>query len=90
MDAVSHQIPRCRINHAMAGDGVFAGEGLGDNLQIVMTALFGTSMTGVTMRLIFNDQRQRLQAGQSFAQQFDRFGTHAGRTFLNGLTVTFS
>jgi hypothetical protein len=44
----------------------------------------------VTMRLIFNDQRQRLQAGQSFAQQFDRFGTHAGRTFLNGLTVTFS
>ena len=88
MDAAPHQIARGRINHAVAGDRIFAIKGLGNNQQIVVAAFLCAGMSGVAMRFVFNDQCQGLQTGQSFAQQFNGFGTHAGSTFLKGLTVT--
>ena len=59
MNAAAHQITRCGINHAVTGDGVFAGKGCGNNLQIVVAAFFGASVAGVAMRFVLNDQRSR-------------------------------
>jgi hypothetical protein len=44
----------------------------------------------VAMRLILDGDGKRLQHSQPLAQQFDGVTAHAGRTFLNGLTVTLA
>jgi hypothetical protein len=42
----------------------------------------------VTMRFVLDGEGQRFQDSQPVAQQLDGVAAHAGRTFLNGLTVT--
>lgn len=90
MDAVSHQIACRLINQAMAGNRVFAGKSVGNNGQAVMATLAGTGMASVKVRFVVDGEGYGIQALQSLAQQLNCFGSHAGSTFLNGLTVTFS
>ena len=90
MDATAHQITCCIVNKTMTGDGIFAGENFGDDNNFVVSTFARTGVTGVAMRLILNDYGQRIQATQSLTQLFGNFSAHAGSTFLNGLTVTFS
>lgn len=90
MDFSAHQITRCIIDQAMSGNGVFARKGGGYDGQTVMTAIFCAGMTGMKVRIIFDGNRVGMQNGQALAQQFDGGVAHAGSTFLNGLTLTFS
>ena len=90
MDAAPHQITGRIIDQAMAGDGILATENLSNDFQFVVAAFARAGVTGMAMRLVFNDYFECLQAGQSLAQLFGDFSAHAGKTFLNGLTVTFS
>lgn len=91
MDRATHQVTGSIINHAMAGDCVFAHKGRGDDVDMVMaTAAAGAGMSGMQMRVVADGKRGRLQDRQALAQQFDGVGAHAGKAFLNGLTVTFS
>ena len=96
MNPAAHQFA-CRIidqpmpsNHAVAGDSVFAGKGDGHDVEFVMPAIPGAGMTGMAMGFIFDGDACRIQRGKSLAQQLNRFATHAGSTFLNGLTVTLA
>ena len=92
MDATTHQITCCIINHAVAGDGVFAGKGYGDDIDVIVAAAATcTDMSGMQVGVVADGQRRRLQGGsQALLQQVDGFAAHAGRAFLKGLTVTFS
>lgn len=84
----AHQVADRVINQAVAGDRGLAGKHRGDDVQNEVAAIPGTGMAGVTVRLVFDGNRFRLQYGEALAQQFKR--THAGSAFLNGLTTTFS
>jgi hypothetical protein len=42
----------------------------------------------MAVRFVLDDDGYWLQRSHPLAQQFGGFGAHAGRTFLNGLTVT--
>lgn len=91
MDRATHQITGSIINHAMAGDCVFAHKRRGDDIDMVVAAAAaGAGVSGMQMRVVTDGQRGRLQDRQALTQQFDGVATHAGRAFLNGLTVTFS
>ena len=91
MNPAAHQVARRIINHAMAGHGIFPGKGGGNDFQLEMAAaLTGAGMAGMTLRVVMNGDRFGMEDGQALAQQFDGFGAHAGRAFLNGLMLTFS
>lgn len=90
MNTTAHQVT-CRIvNQPMPGNRIFPAKSTGNNRYLVVSAIFGTGVSGVAMRFIFDLDRQRLQAGKPLPQVYDGFAVHAGRAFLNGLTVTFS
>lgn len=72
----------------MALDRILADEGSGDYGDFVMAAVPGAGMARVAMRFVFDGEGQRFQHSEPIAQQFDGVAAHAGRTFLNGLTVT--
>jgi predicted PhzF superfamily epimerase YddE/YHI9 len=55
-----------------------------------VAAFARAGMAGVAMGVVVDADRLAVAGGQPLAQQFDGFGAHAGSTFLNGLTVTFS
>jgi len=86
----AHQFTDSVINQTVAGDGILAGKGRGDDAQVVVAAFLGAGVAGMAMRLVGDGQGLRLQRRQALAQQFDGVAAHAGRTFLNGLTLTFS
>ncbi len=90
MDAAAHQIADRVVDHAVTPDRIVAGEGGGDYGDFVMAAFFCAGVAGMQMRFVLDGERLRCQCSQAFAQQDRGFGAHAGRTFLNGLTVTFS
>ncbi len=91
MDATAHQVAGSVIDDAVTADRILAGKRGGDYGDFVMaTAIPGTGMADMAMRLIFDLQRLRLQHGQALAQQIEGCTAHAGRTFLNGLMVTSS
>ena len=90
MNPAAHQIPGRRVNQSVPGDRIFSAKSLGNNSQLVVSAVLCASVPGMAMRLIEDVDRQRLKAGQSLTQAFNGVLTHAGKTFLNGLTVTFS
>ncbi len=92
MHRAAHQFTGRIINHAVAGDGVFAGKGCGDDIDVIVaTAATRTDMSGMQVGVVADGQRRRLQGGsQALLQQVDGFAAHAGRAFLKGLTVTFS
>ena len=90
MNAATHQIANRLMDQAMALDCILAGEGGGDYGDFVMAAIPGTGMPGMEMRFVLDVKRLRGQHRQARAQQGSGFGAHAGSTFLNGLTVTFS
>lgn len=57
MDGAAHQITNCIINHAMAGDGVFAGKNHGDDVDMeVATTVTGARVPGVQVRVVTNGQ----------------------------------
>jgi hypothetical protein len=75
----------------VAGDGVLAGKGGGHDVEFVVPAIARAGMTGVAMGFVFDgDDLPDSRLCQSLAQQLNRFATHAGKTFLNGLTVTLA
>mgnify|MGYP001766002541 CR=1 FL=1 len=88
MDASAHQITGRVIDEAVTLDGIMAGEHGGDYGDFVMAAFFCTGMAGMAVRFVLDDDGYWLQRSHPLAQQFGGFGAHAGRTFLNGLTVT--
>ena len=88
MNPAPHQITDRSVNGPMALDRILADEGSGDYGDFVMTAVPGAGMAGVTMRFVLDGEGQRFQDSQPVAQQLDGVAAHAGRTFLNGLTVT--
>lgn len=90
MNAAAHQITRRFIDQTVTGDSVLAGEYGSDNIEFVVAAILGTRMTRMPVRFVLDGDGDWLQGRQPFPQSFDRAGAHAGRTFLNGLTVTFS
>lgn len=90
MDAAAHQIADRFVDHAVTPDSIVAGEGGGDYGDFVMAAFLCAGVTGMSVRFVLYRERLRCQRCQAFAQQGCGFGAHAGRTFLNGLTVTFS
>ena len=90
MDAAAHQIADRFVDHAVTPDRIVAGEGGGDYGDFVMAAFLCAGVTGMSVRFVLYGERLRCQRRQAFAQQGCGFGAHAGRTFLNGLTVTFS
>lgn len=68
MDFSTHQVTRRIINQTMPGNGVFAGKGCGDNLQIEVAAIFRAGMSSMAMRLILDVDGQRLECCQSLTQ----------------------
>ncbi len=90
MNFAAHQVAHRIIDDAMPANRIFAGEGSGNYMNFVMAAVASTGMSSVQMGFILDGQGDRIENGQSLAEQFDSVGTHAGRTFLNGLMVTFS
>ena len=90
VDVSAHQVAGRGIDEPVARDRVVAGERGGDDSHLVVAALAGASMAGMAVRIIGDRERFRVQCRQPLAQQFDGFRAQAGRTFLNGLTVTFS
>lgn len=94
MDFTTHQLVKGGIDQSMAGDGRFSGEFGRNNEQTVMTAATsGASVTGMFGRVVDYFQSRGVESGQAFAHQgFDRRCglVHAGKTFLNGLTLTLA
>ena len=90
MNAAAHQIADRFMDHAVTPDGILAGESGSDYGDFVMAAFLGAGVTGVAVRFVLNGKRLWCQHRQAFAQQGRGFGAHAGSTFLNGLTLTFS
>ena len=90
MNSTAHEITGRGVNGPMALDRILADEGGGDYGYFVMATVLGAGMAGVAMRLILDGDGKRLQHSQPLAQQFDGVTAHAGRTFLNGLTVTLA
>ena len=90
MNPAAHQFACRIIDQPMPGNSVFAGKGDGHDVEFVMPAISGAGMTGMAMGFIFDGDACRIQRGKSLAQQLNRFATHAGSTFLNGLTVTLA
>ncbi len=90
MDASAHQVADRCMDQTVAFDRILTGEGGSDYGDFVMAALFGTGMAGMPVRFVLDGERLWGQHRQAFAQQGCGFGAHAGRTFLNGLTVTFA
>src|SRR6185369_1000205 len=90
MYAAAHQVTRRVVDQAMPGDGVLAGKGGGDDVELVVPAILGPGMAGVAMRFVLDGDGLRLQDSQALAQQVDGCVAQAGKAFLNGLTLTFS
>jgi hypothetical protein len=90
MDATAHQITYRLVDEAVTPDGIVTGESRRDYGDFVMAALARAGMAGVAMRFILDLELLRIKRRQALAQQVDGFATHAGSTFLKGLTVTFS
>lgn len=91
MNRSAHQITGCIIDQPMAGDGVFAGKDLGDDVDMVMPAAAASAgMASVQMRVVTDGECVGVERSEAPLQFDDGLATHAGSTFLNGLTVTFS
>ncbi len=90
MNFSAHQVAGGIVDQTVASHRILAGEDSGDDEQLVVATFPGAGMPGVAMRFVFDADGLRLQGGQSLAKQFDGFLTQAGKTFLKGLTVTFS
>jgi len=90
MDASAHQVADRFMDQAVALDRIVPGEGGSDYGDFVMAAFPGAGVAGMQMRFVLDVERLRFQYRQALAQQGRGFGAHAGSTFLNGLTVTFS
>ena len=90
MNPAAHQVARSFVNQAMAGQGIFAGKCMGNDVDLIVPTVAGTGMASMQMRLVINREVLGLQGRQALAQQIDGIGAHAGRTFLNGLTLTLA
>lgn len=100
MNPLTHEVAKRIVDHAMTGQTTLAGKGWRNNQQtIVSTAAFGTLMTGVARRIVDQLDAIRRQHGEALMDQClavaldvvdggERRFAHAGKTFLNGLTVT--
>lgn len=88
MDSPAHKVSGCIINQAMAGDCVLAHKERRDDIELVVAAILGAGMPGMAMRLVLYHDGLGSQDSQPLAQQINGIAAHAGRAFLNGLTVT--
>ena len=91
-----HQIAKRRMHQAMTRQSAEACESIRDDQQaVVPPPALGTGMPGVPRRIIDHLQAIRQQRCESLANDRDHARniddlhvSHAGNTFLNGLTVT--
>jgi len=90
VNPVVHQVTSGIVHQTMTGECVFAGKCRGNDADPKMRPATGAGMAGVAVRFVLDVECLRRQGSQTFAQQGKRcFVTHAGKAFLNGLTVTF-
>ena len=97
MNAAAHQVADQRKDLAMPRNGALPGERGRDKQKPVMAAIAGARMAGMEVGVVGKFEALRRQRCEPLAQQgFEiiaragAFRLHqAGRTFLNGLTVTF-
>lgn len=91
MDATLHQVAGCIVHQTMTGECVFSGKNRSQYVDAEVTAFARAGVAGMAMRFVFNMQHLGIEDGEALTQQGQGFFVHhAGRTFLNGLTVTFS
>ena len=100
MDFTPHQLVKCVIDKPMTSQSRFAGEFGGNNKQTIVPATtFGACVTGVFGRVVDQFELQGVEPGQPLAQDGFNPGWrgllsgrlfHAGKTFLNGLTLTLA
>lgn len=90
MDAAAQQVAGGFVDHAMACHGVLARKGGGDDGQLEMPATTGASVTDMKVGFVLDIDRLRLQNGQPLGKESRGFRAQAGKTFLNGLTVTLA
>ena len=97
MNPVGQQVAESGMNQAVATQPCLPGKNLRDDQQAVMPAAAADAgVTGVFRRIVDQFETNRRQGGESLANdcaKVGRFGagrgiTHAGSTFLNGLTLT--
>ena len=88
MNPPAHKVSGRIINQSMTGDCVLAHKDWGDDVELVVAAILGAGMAGMAMRLVLYHDGLGLQDSKPLAQQFNGVAAHAGRAFLNGLTVT--
>lgn len=97
MNPAAQQVAKRGMNQAVTAQPCLPGKSLRHDQQAVMSAtVAGAGVTGVFRRIVDQFETDRRQGGESLADdcaKVDRFGagrrvTHAGNTFLNGLTLT--
>ena len=97
MNFTAHQVAQRIMDQAVAGEGRFSRKGGRYDVQTVMSAAAsGAFVPGMPGRIVDQPDFAGRQGGQPFAQvRFKiagraglRQSVHAGRTFLNGLTLT--
>ncbi len=99
MDFTTHQFAKGVVDKSVADQGRFSGKFCRDDEQAVVTAAAsGPIMPGVFRRIVNQFKAKRIEFREPFAQNrfeiaesFARLRlVHAGKAFLNGLTVTLA
>mgnify|MGYP000918823433 CR=1 FL=1 len=97
MNPCLQQVAKRGMDQAVTSQPSLAGEdGRDDQQTIVPAAAFGTGMARVPSRVVDHLQADRRQRCESLLNDRDNAGRstsgghvgHAGKAFLNGLTVT--
>lgn len=89
MNGALHQIAGSIKNQTLPGQAGLSGKLLGFNVNQEMAAApSGTRMAGMPLGVVGNVQPSRAQLREAQPQLV--FDIHAGKTFRNGLTVTFA
>ena len=89
MYSTTHQFAQSVVDEPVALQRGFSGELLRNDQQAVMPTFTRAGVARVLRGIVGYLQAQRGEESESFTQQ--RFDViHAGKTFLNGLMVTFA
>ena len=87
MDFVLHEFAHCRVNQAVTGEGGQTAKLGRHQRQTKMSAARSGARVACMLRaLILEHNIFGCEAGKALVYQFG--GTHAGNTFLKGLTLT--
>ena len=90
MNMTAHQITHRLIDDPVTLGGIVTGKHRRDYGDFVMAAIPRPGMAGMQVRFILDFQLLGVERHQALAQQCRGFAAHAGKAFLNGLTVTLA